>query len=221
MQSRFNLKILLTGLLSLLLILSFSSSVMAVKGPPGVAKTWHNLSSTAIISSPPYTPAFSQYRSDEDEICVFCHTPHGGSLTGPLWNRSDPDSSWSNYNSATISDVIKTLGASRVIEDESLLCMSCHDGSIGVYHVLNLPNGRDGAVINKNDGSEPDLLIQKQSALIGASSSNPTAVGDLTDDHPISFSYSEVQTSSKYQSGSKTGNLSPIFLFSLSMEWST
>ena len=48
----------------------------------GIADTKHNLGSGA-------GPAARNQVSDTAEICVFCHTPHGGDVgaPAPLWNK--------------------------------------------------------------------------------------------------------------------------------------
>lgn len=177
------------------------------KGPAGVASTVHNLSATS--------GAFV-YRTNTTEICVFCHTPHGGSLKGPLWNHDLPDAaSFTHYNSASLS--LSGLGytSNRVIGDESLLCMSCHDGSVALDHLINDPNSLGGADIVFSFGPTNDLfmgdLFSSPGARIGASPSDTAGTGDLTDDHPISFSYSDVIAQAMYQAGgSKDGELRAI-----------
>lgn len=173
--------ILLGGLLAV-------SSVMAGTGPQKVEYTPHNFSSTADNFW------FSQYKStNEDEICVFCHTPHGGSLDGPLWNRDlTPNTGYTHYTSDTLSSAV---GASnRAVNSESLVCLACHDGSIGIGDNLLNPGG----VIPDNDttkiqiGWNANLAISVPGPQIGASLSNLTSNTDLSDDHPISFSYSAV-----------------------------
>ena len=59
------------------LVLAFSGTASA-----GIADTKHNLGSGAGL------PGRNQV-TDTAEICVFCHTPHGGSTDAPvpLWNK--------------------------------------------------------------------------------------------------------------------------------------
>lgn len=178
------------------------------KGPANVANTIHNLSTSA---------PFVMYQSDNvSEVCVFCHTPHGGLLTGPLWNHSLPaNNSFTHYNSATLSTALQGLSVTRVINDESLLCMGCHDGSVAVDHLINYPNSLNGNPITFFGGSTTDLdivdLFGGVGARIGASPSNTSGSGDLSDDHPISFSYADVLADPMYGAGgSKDGQLRPI-----------
>lgn len=177
------------------------------KGTSDVANTIHNLSST--------NTTLSQYAADNvDEVCVFCHTPHGGLLTGPLWNRSSPDAgSFTHYNSATLSTYLTGLSVSRNINDESLICMSCHDGSVAVDHLINDPNSLNGAPIEIFFGNTDVTIVDVfgTASRIGGSQSNTSGTGDLSDDHPISFSYDSVLSDPMYSAGgSKDGQLRDV-----------
>jgi hypothetical protein len=200
--------------LALMMVTSCASQAQAVKGQANVTNTVHNLSVTA--PADPYFFPTSFYRTNEDEVCIFCHTPHGGSLDGPLWNRSNPTSAWTHYNSATLSAPLQALSATRAVGSESLLCLSCHDGSISVEHIINTSNDIG---LPKNAGSSgSDTKIVGgivPMARIGAGPYNPSTgtgdpaegTGDLSDDHPISFSYDAVRWSVEYDTGAKAGQL--------------
>jgi len=169
-------------------------------GPSKVSVGSHNLSTSG--------PSPFGYNTDEDSICVFCHTPHGGTLDAPLWNRgSDFTSSWQHYNSASLSTALQGLNTQRPPNAESLLCLSCHDGSLSVNHVINLPNDREGAPILSDSTNNPDTKIidffGDPGARIGGKRGFGTSgnTGDFTDDHPFSFSYNDVLASDEYQTG--------------------
>ena len=62
--------------------------------------------------------------------CTFCHAPHSG-LGGvtPIWNQKLSTQTYTPYNSTTYSqqgNTQPTLGVT------SSLCLSCHDGTVGV-----------------------------------------------------------------------------------------
>jgi predicted CXXCH cytochrome family protein len=123
----------------------------------GIATTKHNLS----VSGPGSVKA-----SEESQICIFCHTPHGASPVAPLWNRRDPGKSYIPYSSSTVqASPGQPTGA-------SILCLSCHDGTIALGEVLSreAPISMAGGVVNMPQGR----------ANLGT---------DLSDDHPISFHY--------------------------------
>jgi len=101
--------------------------------------------------------------SGEREVCIFCHTPHGGTSAAPMWNRYDSGATYRPYSSSTVKATIgQPTGSSRV-------CLSCHDGTVALGMVRN----RFG--INM-DGSP----VLAGNAKLGT---------DLGNDHPVSFRY--------------------------------
>jgi len=62
--------------------------------------------------------------------CTFCHAPHSG-LGGvsPLWNQKLSQSTYTPYNSTTYIEQGKTQPTLGIT---SSLCLSCHDGTVGV-----------------------------------------------------------------------------------------
>ena len=101
-----------------LLLLSMSLNAHS----QSIVNSLHNLS----VTGPGTIRATS-----EQEICVFCHTPHSTSPNRPLWNRSDPGVFYALYNSTTIQ------AAPGQPSGSSLLCLSCHDGTIALGNVLS------------------------------------------------------------------------------------
>lgn len=88
------------------------------------------------------------------EVCVYCHTPHGASSTepGPLWNRASSrgDSQYWRYGDTTMSGQVaqtqygdfpwpSLAGRTRRMNLHSMMCLSCHDGTVGMDAVLNMP----------------------------------------------------------------------------------
>ncbi len=129
----------------------------------GIANTRHNLSTSS--------PAGNKYFStNEDEICVFCHTPHGATAV-PLWNRNAPAGPFTGYTSNTFNGGAIVLGAG------SLNCLSCHDGVSGLNVIVNGVGPGAGRAITMNANGN----------VIGA---GPTDLGtDLSNDHPVGFLY--------------------------------
>lgn len=104
--------------------------------------------------------------TSEQEVCVFCHTPHSAKADSPLWNREDPGVVYNLYSSSTSQAVTnQPTGA-------SLLCLSCHDGTIALGNVISRVTDIDfsGGVTQMPTGS-----------------GNLSA--DISDDHPVSFQY--------------------------------
>lgn len=145
-----------------------ATASLAFAGSATITGTKHNLSKTS----------GNTFRSTvQDQICVFCHTPHNALKAVPLWNRSNPaGSAFTLYTSSPTLDFKgKTVGSPNGLaaDSVSLFCMSCHDGatSLGAYGTTKEPAGNFN-VTDKITGN----------ANLG------TGLGD---DHPISFKYSE------------------------------
>ena len=105
---------------------------------------------------------FSSQGWSGGRLCMVCHTPHGSdtAVTGaPLWNHATTTATYTLYSSPT-------LNASPIQPEHyaSKLCLSCHDGTVA----LDSFGGATG------------------SSFVSA----PSNVGtDLSNDHPISFTY--------------------------------
>jgi predicted CXXCH cytochrome family protein len=128
-----------------------------------------------------------------EEICVFCHTPHGASSAGFLWNRTNTAATgYTMYTSSTVTSAGPT--------GLTLMCMSCHDGitSIAVGTLINAPYsplGRSqvtliGAYEKIGELYKNDSLLPGWRANIGNLVPNQGGtVADLSDDHPVSFTW--------------------------------
>lgn len=92
----------------------------------GIATTKHNLSSAGT----------SSIKGSIDQICVYCHTPHGGDVTIPLWNRATNTITVTPYSSASMS-----VAMSNQIAGVSRACFTCHDGVTSINSLVNYNNG--------------------------------------------------------------------------------
>ena len=145
----------------------------ALASPGGLAaqivSSAHNLSVTGGGS----------INSAEEQICVFCHTPHGGDVDQtPLWNRSIENPSYQPYDGTSLQASVGQPSA------DSKLCLSCHDGTIAIGAVLNI--GGQGDTISMS-GAGPGGTMPSGGTLIGTS---------LREDHPVSFVYDQTLVTS-------------------------
>ena len=94
-----------------------------------IATTKHNLGSTG--------PGPNKF-GGTDELCVFCHTPHGAdtSAAAPLWNRVISGTTYQTYDSLGTSTLD---GKTAPVGSVSIACMSCHDGTQAMNVVINAP----------------------------------------------------------------------------------
>jgi predicted CXXCH cytochrome family protein len=135
-----------------------------------------------------------------EEICVFCHTPHNASSAGYLWNRTGTAATGYNmYTSSTLTQAIKD-NMGNAPTGLTLMCMSCHDGitSIAAGTLANAPYYVDGR--QQVELSDPFNGYSKIGDLYyggfvgwGANIGNLNAINgttaDLTNDHPVSFTW--------------------------------
>lgn len=131
-------------------------SVPVVVNSQSIVDTKHNLSVTGLGTVKSIT---------ESEICLFCHTAHNTNPSGPLWNRNDPGSSYTLYGSSTM----KALPGQP--SGSSILCLSCHDGTIALGNVL----------------SRGSIISFANTVNMPPGPSNLST--DLRNDHPFSFTY--------------------------------
>ena len=104
--------------------------------------------------------------TNEQQVCIFCHTPHNASAVQPLWNRNLPVSAYRVYSSSSlIAKPGQPTGSSK-------LCLSCHDGTIALGSVLSMNRPLDFA--------NGVTTLPPGSTNLGT---------DLSGDHPISFTY--------------------------------
>jgi len=123
-----------------------------------IEQTAHNLSATGPGNITAAT---------ENRICEFCHTPHASNPIAALWNRRASTATYVPYTSST------AVAQPGQPTGNSLLCLSCHDGTIALGEMI----------------SRVDPVVMS-----GGNSMMPPGEGltgtDLRHDHPISFVYS-------------------------------
>ncbi len=118
----------------------------------------------SVVDSPHNIFRRPQAASQNEEVCIYCHTPHNANVDpadyGPLWNAGvQTRTDFTPYSSATLDAVIgdPLIGPSR-------LCISCHDGTIAV-----------------------DIALGGNRRI-----APPREIGDgatLASDHPVGFDY--------------------------------
>jgi len=136
-----------------IIILSFLIGFPVFLNAQSIITTKHNLS----ISGTGTIKATS-----ESEICIFCHTPHNSSPRAPLWNKNISGTTYTLYNSSTLDAIPGQPDGS------SILCLSCHDGTIALGEVVSRTTPID---------------------MTGIMPSKSNLTTDLSNDHPISFTY--------------------------------
>ncbi|MBI5275350.1 MAG: hypothetical protein HY854_02735 [Burkholderiales bacterium] len=158
-----------------LLACALALSAGAVK-VPDVRNTKHNLS----VTGPGTVKATS-----ETQVCVFCHTPHAAENIpkAPLWNRKLSGAAYTTYTSSSIEASAAELAASP--GGSSKLCLSCHDGTMAISSV-NVLNGQQNVTIGMAGTAAGGTMPAGSGATTGFTRNLGV---NLTNDHPISFTY--------------------------------
>ena len=185
-----------------------------------IANTRHNMTQRQQGTGGPNGSFMDPYRNDYQEVCVYCHTPHGANANVqlPLWNRTIQATNYTTYNQ---------LGTSTLTQEvtqpgpNSLACLSCHDGQVGIDSIINMPGsggynagqataqsesflnawngGLDGAshLGLSTDASQDSCLVchSAGAGVVGRRATDFTvfAIGtDLRNDHPVGVRFPSV-----------------------------
>ena len=145
---------------------------MKLAGPIIVFTVWALLAAPASAASivdsvhnlSPTGPG--NVRAAEDiSVCEFCHTSHLSSPVAALWNRRSQGSTYTPYSSST------AIASPGQPTGSSLLCLSCHDGTVALGDLFNRTTPISMAGAN---------TMPPGRALTGT---------DLRHHHPVSFVY--------------------------------
>jgi len=138
-------------------VMLFAAPAMAV-----ITGSAHDLSSTNGTT----------FAGSSDEICVYCHTPHGAGAAGtaPLWNRTTVNAT--NFYNDPAGTMNATTSLAGVNASDAILCLSCHDGASLTANLTNPPN----------NGGQPTFTG-------GNITGNANLGTDLSNDHPVGFDY--------------------------------
>lgn len=150
--------------LTLTLTLTFLISLKDVYAA-GIISTKHNFS----LTGP--GPIKS---STEEQVCVFCHTPHHAGTAAPLWNRTMSSAVYQLYSSATL---LSPTSPAIQPDKDSKLCLSCHDGTVAIGAVVNV-GGAASTISMQQSGAPITTLPSSSSAYLGT---------DLSGHHPVSI----------------------------------
>ncbi|MBF8271145.1 MAG: hypothetical protein HW380_250 [Magnetococcales bacterium] len=100
----------------------------------GISSTRHNLSLSGNVSQSAMVTSRNQY----GEVCVYCHTPHGANenIDVPLWNRTIKNNTYQTYSQMGTSSLTSEVNQPGIT---SLTCLSCHDGTVAIDSIINMP----------------------------------------------------------------------------------
>lgn len=167
---------------------------------------------TGVVASPhnmnlylPLATSGANMGDNQRQVCKFCHTPHNAVSTGetgynPLWNRAQsttqtflpyiglaPEDYMTDPSYLSQSETLQAvINPSDMMDGPSRLCMSCHDGTTAI-------DSYSGKM-----GSFTPTSSQVVLAPLGVDPAGGDMGGNLMDDHPIGFSYSQVAAQDQF-----------------------
>jgi len=182
-----NQKILVTAVLG-----AVSALVLNTATAASIADSPHNLGSGTPLTKTPSGATTANHSGNTAEVCVFCHTPHGGDNTAavPIWNRKLGIGGVSGaiaYKRYSILGTTTFDALEAPIGSVSIACLSCHDGTQAIDNVINMPgsggyNPTIGTPIGNFVGG--DQTTGKLTATVVQNLGT-----DLSNDHPVSMQY--------------------------------
>jgi len=143
-----------------------------------VSNTVHNLSSSGPAGRNVYASA-----GQTNQVCVFCHTPHGAGSELPLWNHQP-----TAVAAYTLPDNAMPLW---MPDKGSRLCLSCHDGTVALGALINMPGtAASGTVLMEGPAVDPSTkrLLAGSYGFLGI---------DLSTTHPISIAVNDTLINDK------------------------
>ena len=115
------------------------------------------------------------------EPCAMCHTPHSGTGQYPLWNRDQGPQTYTMYDSPSYDMNDFNTGP----QEPSSLCLVCHNGVFS--SLVNYPGPGSHSNENYDYQMNPTFWAMLDT--------------DLSNDHPISFTYDPTKDNSQDNNG--------------------
>lgn len=138
--------LLLTGVLIAFVIFGLNQTIAygdETEAPEtgGIVNTRHNLSIDWLGAD---STIMDVYRNDYDRVCVYCHTPHGANTSdpmkdAPLWNRTHIGNTYITFTDQDTGRIMKSTLDATQPGVSSLTCLSCHDGTLAIDSIINMP----------------------------------------------------------------------------------
>lgn len=171
-------------------------------GGNGIVGSSHDLSGLDLTTASTTAANFiTGTPESQSRICVFCHHPHNSAATGveqatgegqitytPLWNRSMSTKTFNAYNNGGFENSSTTPHALQAVSSGlagvSLLCMSCHDGTVAMNAYSQTTGTTDGA---------PSGAGVKGAITSSAGFASRGGASDMSNHHPMGFNYADVQ----------------------------
>ncbi len=153
---------------------------MAASAQVGIRNSDHDLSASS---------GADIKNANDNQICIYCHTPHKAQSTQLLWNHSQTAVAvWSWGNDLDGNALTNTTAGTllpTIVRSNSKRCLGCHDGSVAIGDVSNAGDGQKGIIAgleNLPNLTDATGKLIDASKIIGGG-------GNMGGNHPISIPY--------------------------------
>lgn len=114
---------------------------------------------TDVLGSHDFSSSASPMHGPNANACSYCHIPHRGLSSTPLWNQQLSTQPYGLYTSGTAQNV----QVQPAVGKTSTLCLSCHDGTVAVgqtvsYGKVTMTGAMTTSVGTKMESSHPFSL---------------------------------------------------------------
>ena len=98
------------------------------------------------------------FSDNAGELCKACHTPHGADQSASadiLWSQTYSTQTFTMYSEGVNSSTFDgSANAADEPQRESMLCLSCHDGTQALETIINAPGS--GYLVSDNTAAGGD-----------------------------------------------------------------
>jgi predicted CXXCH cytochrome family protein len=117
------------------------------------------LQNTDVLGAHDFSSTASPMHGPNSNACSYCHIPHRALNNTPLWNQTLSTQPYSTYTSGSS----QNISLAPVLGKTSVLCLSCHDGTVAVgqtvaFGGLNMVGAMTSAIGTKLESSHPFSL---------------------------------------------------------------
>lgn len=146
---------------------------------------------------------------DYGDVCIYCHIQHdqNSNLQTKMWNRIMPTSSYQMYDSPIMDRMV-----SGTPDSTSLVCLSCHDGTIPLDAVRQVPTSHiDNGVSNVTISSCSNTCHTASNPSGGIIFEGGNMGTDLRNHHPIGITHNAAKNPDLHPSTNGKVNGLPLY----------
>ena len=148
----------------------------------GIRNSDHDLSNSS-------TATLKNQNAANNQICIYCHTPHKAQSTQFLWNHSPTANVAWNWGNDLDGNALTTTTTGTplptTLRSGSKRCLGCHDGSVALGDVSNAADGAAGIV----SGFASIVGLTDAAGKLTDATHTIGVSGAMGGNHPVSIPY--------------------------------